>query len=214
MEYIYYTFLITSFLLSLFPANRKNKTLFIFPVLLFLGILAQLLQEILIRAKIPFMFIFHIYNFLEYPLYVVYFYFLFNSGKIKRMLLLSAFVYLVSFVLYFTLVKSFRAESFGAITAIEALFMTSFSLYFYYSLLQSDKYYHLLSYPHFYINTANLIFFSLSIFAMGFDALLRKTNPDLADSVLSINRVSNILMYMLYCIAFALNIWTPGKSSE
>ncbi len=214
LYFSYYILLISSFLLSLFRVNSKDKVLFIFPYILFLGIITQLLQEFLSRAKIPFMFIFHIYNFIEYPLYAIYFYYLFNSAKMKRMLIISVFIYLISFILYFAFMKSFTAESFGLVSAIEALFMTSFSLYFYYDLMQSNKYYNLSTYPHFYINTGNLIFFSLSIFAMGFHAIIKNADPALADKVLNINRVSNIIMYALYCIAFSINIWTPKKLSQ
>lgn len=213
MKYVYYTFLIFSFILSLFPLNRKERTFLILPYLIGLGIIIQVLEDILEKSGQLHTFVFHIYNLLEYPLYAVYFHRLFQSKGIRLLLPITVAIYTVFYAVYFTFFRSFWEESFGAISTVESLFMTLFSLYFFYSLLRSDSYFHLPTYPHFYFNTANLIFFSLSLFSMSFDSFLKRNNPSLADDVLYINRISNILMYFLYCAGFISNIWKHRKSS-
>lgn len=214
IKIVYYFFLIASFFLALITRNRNSRLLVIFPYLLACGILTQVLEDILEKGGMFHTFIFHTYNFLEYPMYCIYFIGVISSKNCKRAIWVSMVMYVLFFIWYFNIVKSFWAESFGLLSSVEALFMTLFSLYFFYELLKSNKYINLSTYPHFYINTANLIFFSLSMLGMSFDAFLKNSNPEIAKNVLYINMVSNILMYILYCIGFTLNIWNQKKLSQ
>ncbi len=193
LKQIYYCLLFLAFLLSLFSANRRKQPLLVFPYLLLVGICFQIVEDILEWVRLPHTFIFNIYDLIEYPLYTFYFYFLYIGRRIRTVIIIALIIYISSFFLYFTFVKSFWEESFSSLSCIQAIFMTFFSLYFFYDLIQSNRYFHLPSYPHFYINTANLIHFSLSLLALSFNAVLNKRDPILADNVLYITRLSNIL---------------------
>jgi hypothetical protein len=214
MLYTYYVLLVIAFILSVFPQNRKDKALSVFCFLIGFAMIAQALQEVFVSRHLRNYYVFHLFNYIEFNLYGLYFYFLFESRVERNIVKLSMFLYSAFFIFYFTLIKSILEQSFGFLTVVEGILMVLFSVYFYIHLLRSNKYYNLLVYPHFYINNANLIFFSLSIFGLGFDAYFRSTDPAMAHNVRYINKYSNILMYLLYCIAFACNIWNLRLQSR
>jgi hypothetical protein len=211
---VYYFFLTTAFLLSLASVNRRDSKLRLFIPILGLALLTQIIYLIINSLGQPAMFIFHIYGFLEYPLYALYFYRLFRQVMVRKLLIASVVFFAIFYTTYYGMLKSFWHESFGLDAGITAILMSAFSIYFYVDLIKSNRYYHLPTYPHFYLNSANLIFFSLSLFANCFDARLREADVVLANSVLLINKWSNILMYLLYCAGLALPVWKRKKLSS
>lgn len=203
---IYYIFLILSFVLSLFRQNRRDKILWIFPIILGLGILTQVVEDLFHFYNTKHVFIFHIYNILEYGIYAFYFYLLFEARRTRIFIMASVVLYMLFCIIYFSFYKNFWDDSFGLGTSVEAIFMIVFSLSFFYKLMVDDKYIDLLNYPHFYIQTANLMFFSISFISMSLDGYLKDSHPDLSEFALNINRYANLLMYFLYCVGFLCQI--------
>lgn len=194
----YYIILSLSLVLSLLKSNRTDRTLHIFPVLIGLALSTQIIVEFLRYIKVEYVFVFNGYALLECILYGVYFYFLFDSVKLKVIIVASVLL----FIIYFFLYAPINSESFGMIESIEALFMVVFSVIFYFNLLQKDGYTNLFRYPHFYINSANLIHFTISFIYYSFDSYFKSIGPEISNLSKLIPQFTNILIYLLYCIAF------------
>ena len=212
IKIIYYNVLILSFILSLLKTNREDKSLKLLSAIIFIGLITQLFEDYLSHRSQSHIIAFHLYNLVEYPLYGAFYYLVIPERRVYRFVIASIVIYSLVFIYYYTFVHNIWVDTFGFISAMEGLFMTLLSLYFYYFLMKKPSFIHLFSYPHFYIISANLIFFSLLIPSMSLDPLFFNKYPILRQSMLNISRVSNILMYSLYCIAFICHLWKPKKS--
>jgi hypothetical protein len=202
IKQIYYVILFLAFFLSMLERNRTDKVLKIFPFLLGLAILTQIIEDYFHITGHRHIFIFHIYDGLEYISYSIYFHLLFESVRVTRIIIFSGVLYFLFLILYFTFYKDFWNDSFGLEVAVKSLFIVGFTVYFYYNLIQKDISVDLFRYPHFYINTANIAHFSLTLCAMSLNDFFQSISVGMAEIILDINRYSNLYLYILYCVAF------------
>jgi hypothetical protein len=210
---VYYLVLILSFILSLLKPNREDKALRLLSLIILIGLCTQIIEDYLRSIGQSHIITFHLYNLVEYPLYCLFYYLVIPEKKVFNFIVGSVSMYILIFIYYYTFVRNIWSDTFGFISAIEGFFMTILSLYFYYFLIKKPNFIHLFSYPPFYIISANLIFFSLLIPSMSLDPVFIQHYPLLRQSILNIGRVTNILMYSLYCTAFICYLWKPGKLS-
>jgi hypothetical protein len=217
----YYALLVLAFVLSVLQPNRSDSAIKALSLLLLLSIIAQWIADVVKAYGIPNYVVFHIYSLFEYPLYCLYFYRILTyksdlkskySRKIQSVILVSiAFYILVYFYYYGYIADIFLKQSFGFISALNGLFVTALSVFFYFHTINKRNIPNILKYPHFYIVSANLIFFCTQIPLISLDQFLLESNDVWRFHFHNIYKLTNFALYTLYCIGLSINLWKQRK---
>lgn len=199
IRYIYLAFMVISLILSFFR-NKKDRGLFIFPILLTFSLLTEILVYTLHHFKYDYNFIYHIYVPLEYSLLALYFYINAKSVVVKKMILFSIPLYLVvCFIMSVgsTLEKhpSFQINAEGVLLILWAI-ISLFSI----DVRTDIK---ITSLPIFWICVAVLIYHSGIFTLTGIYNYIFETKSQLTNRLnIYILQISNYILYICLSIAF------------
>lgn len=89
---------------------------------------------------------------------------------------------------------------------LEGIFVTILSILFLIEIYQNEKPVILLTYPHFWLVIANMLFFSVTSIFNGFTQYLFEKNVAEYANLTIILKISNYLLFLLYLTAFLCNI--------
>lgn len=203
LKIVYYGLLGICLVTLLLNSKRLNKIYYWFiPVIIF-AITVQVFEEILRLKDIKgYNFVFHIYQPVEYSLLALFYHSLIKKSLIKKLILFSVPVMLLFSVFYYS---SGSGVFFGADFidfCIEAFFVCIWVVVFFFELLRSEEDFNLVTYPAFWINAANLLFYGGCLLIMGVYFYLYGRNKILATQLLNINHYLNLVLYCMYIIGF------------
>lgn len=205
LKLIYYGLLALCLITLLINRKKINSIYYWFIPLIGFGVITQVIGDIVnysLAAENKQTFMFHFYQPIEYMLLAL-FYWRLLEGKIVKKIVLISIPLFISFCIYYysTNIKSYLGPDFTNFT-LEAILITGLVAIFFLQLFKSEEYLNLTTYPAFWINTGNLFFYGGNLFVMGLHYYLAKQDSKLAEEFLSINHYLNLLLYMLYIIAF------------
>ncbi len=203
LKMIYYGLLGLCLAALLLNTNRLNKVYYWFVPIIIFAITAQVFEEVLKLKDIKgHNFVFHIYQPVEYSLLALFYYNIIKNTLIKKLILLSIPIVLIFSIFYYAYGSGqfFKADFIDFF--LTAFFICIWVIIFFLELLRSDENLNLTSYPAFWINAANLLFYGGCLLVMGAYYYLYTTNATLANQLLKINHVLNLVLYCMYTIAF------------
>lgn len=200
IKYLYYSLLVFLLLVLLIRIRRLQDKHIVFIILLMLVIVVQVMVDLLKWKKINHYFLFHIYVPLEYILLSIY-YISFPIAKKYRRLIFVSNIFLIVFYLLYYQGDRLKVPDFIGF-ALEMVLVSGLVISFFIGLFNSEEEIKLFDYPDFWINTGNLFFYTGCMFVMGLHYSLLEKNPSLAKHILAINHYLNIILYLLYSIAF------------
>lgn len=211
LKKIYYGLLVlclVALFLNLRKIDKENK---IFLPIIFLAIVTQFVGDILQSRGISHYFIFHIYIPIEYILLCIYYLTLIENKIVRLLIAGSAAIFFLFNLLYYILDnKAFFAPSFSSFV-VSAVLLSFWIICFFVELFQKEEKIYLLSYSAFWVNTGNLLFYAGCLFVMGLYFTLLEKDRVLAGKMLYINYTLNLILYIMYLIAFTC--FRPRKIS-
>jgi hypothetical protein len=176
---IYCVFLLISLILSV-VCKKQEKGLEIFPVLLSISLVSEIITEIFNRCGIQYQLVYHIYIPLEYCLWSFYFYQV-NEKAIVRKIIMYA---VPSFALFCLIISSFvlTTAKFPTIQlnmeGILLVFMTTYTIF----TIQIRNNISIFSRPVFWVCVAVLVYYSsiasfMSMYNLISDSMVHLLNP-------------------------------------
>jgi hypothetical protein len=203
LKMVYYGLLGVCLVALLFNIKKLNKIYYWFIPLIILGITVQVFGDVLKSRDIPgYSFVFHLYQPAEYSLLGMFYYSLINNNIAKKIILYSIAAVVIFSAIYYSVNKqSFWGADFTDF-CIEAFFICMWVVVFFMELLRSEENLNLVTYPAFWINAANLLFYGGCLLIMGVYYYLHNRNAALATDLLKINYYLNLILYCMYTIAF------------
>ena len=199
LKEIYYGLLAFCLITLLFKYKRTDKAHFWFIPLLFLSIITQVTGDILEYAGYTHFFVFHVYQPMEFLFLSIYYYYLFKPLVLKRLILISIPLFLAFHIFYYR--TRFYNLDFTDFT-IEAILIFVWCMMYFIRLLKSEEQIILSKDADFWINTANILFYTGCVLVMGIAKYFLSKNMTLRSQLFLINHLLNLLLYILYCIAF------------
>jgi hypothetical protein len=206
IKLIYFGFLLISFILSVFAARTKDKSLLVFPFLIFLSILTEVLVYTLHNYKLYYNIIYHIYVPLEYVL--ISSYFILNSKNLitKKIITYSIPVYIL-ICLSLSIQSSFQKHP-GLQINLEGLLLITWSVITLFSI-EVKMNTIITSLPVFWICVALLIYHSGIFTFTGIYNYISENKSLLGNKLnLYIIQMSNYLLYICLSIAFICSLRT------
>lgn len=202
LKMIYYGLLVANLAALHRNSNNGRTEKLVFGPLLLFAILIQLMGDWLKGNGYNHYFVFHIYVPVEYLLLCFYFRQIIQHAVLKLLIPLSGILFFAFYFFYFLLNKrAFFTPSFSQFVT-GSILVTIWVLFFFIQLFQQEEKIELSRYPHFWINTGNLLFYSGCLFVMGFYFSVQKEDAPLAGQLLYINYLLNLLLYCMYLVAF------------
>lgn len=157
-------------------------------------------------------FIFHFLTPIQYLFFCMYFYFLQNNYKLKKVIIGSIPIFiLTSFIISFTIQKFDFYNSYSLIG--QNFLVTIWALLYFKSILESDKFDKLERKPTFFISSAILIFSLSDFFIEG--VMNYMINKKLAYSLqlYYISEIISFILYAIFILAFIINIYNYRKKT-
>jgi hypothetical protein len=203
LKIVYYGLLGICLVTLLLNAKKLNKIYYWFiPVIIF-AITVQVFEEILRLKDIKgYSFVFHIYQPVEYSLLALFYYSLIKKPLIKKLILFSVPVMLIFSVSYYSFAGGVFFGADFIDFCVSAFFICIWVVVFFFELLHSEEDFNLVTYPAFWINAANLLFYGGCLLIMGIYFSLYGRNKILATQLLNINHYLNLVLYCMYIIGF------------
>lgn len=200
---IYYGLLGICLATLLLNTRRLGKLYFWFIPLIIFAITVQAAQDILKQQEIKgYDFVFHIYQPVEYSLLALFYYQLIRNQVAKKLIMVSIPLMLLFSVYYYSVGNGvFYGGDFIDFCAC-AFFISIWVVVFFWELLRSEESFHLVKYPAFWVNAANLLFYGGCLMVMGVYFSVLTTDPVSAKQLLRVNHYLNLVLYSMYIIGF------------
>ncbi|HYF32642.1 MAG TPA: hypothetical protein VD993_16065 [Chitinophagaceae bacterium] len=122
----------------------------------------------------------------------------------KRLVIRSSILVLIPLFIVIELTIADKSLTYKYLTLlIESPFVCVWTILYLFETAKQDHEFEITRNPMFWISLGNLLFYSGSFFSYGFGSYLNsKGNEDMANTLLWIARILNILLYILYFIGF------------
>lgn len=199
LKIIYYGLLALCLITLFFKYKRIGKTHFWFLPLIILAIITQVVGDILEHKNIKHYFVFHIYQPIEFLLLSIYYSRLFRNIILKKTVLFTMVPFLGFHLVYYW--SRFNNLDFTDFT-IQAIIIFSWCMIYFIQLLRGEHNSILSKDADFWINSANILFYTGCVLVMGIAKFFLANDPELRSKLFQINNFLNIQLYLLYCIAF------------
>lgn len=189
----------------LFNHRLLPKRVRAFPPLILLGIVVQLIDEFWPGIGGSRYTIFHIYQFIAFPLFASYFYQAIQYRWVKRLLLVLIPAYYLILLMIFWLVPESWDHYYFPDQQLLGFMVIVMSMILFYQMYQSEEMIDLGRSPDFWLGVANLVYFagfSLCIGCYWYVAEVLK-EPTIAYGILTISKILNLSLYFFYVIAFS-----------
>ncbi len=200
MRYIYFSFLVTSLILSIF-CYKKDKALYVFPILLSVAFITEIAVLILWYYKKSFFFLYHIYLPIEYSLLAYYFYLTIDNPLVKKVILYSipSFI-MLSLMFTLEIVSSSKYPNFQ--TNIECFLLVIWSTITIFTIDVKEDI-NIISLPVFWVCTAVLIYHCGVFSYTGVFNYLMELKPELFNKLeFYVLKILNYILYTCLSIAF------------
>lgn len=200
-QILYLTLLTISWLLSIW-CYKKGKSIKIFPFLLSVSLLTEILVDIFYYIlHWEYSVIYHLYTPVEYALFSHFFYYNLNNKALKKVLLLTIPSFLIlSLFISFKIVGI--SKYVGMNDNLEGILLILWSIITLFSI-EFNPEFSIIQLPVFWICVAVIIFHSgIFLFNGVYDSLLAKKSPLAEILHQMIIKNLNYVLYILFSIAF------------
>lgn len=197
--YLYITLICSNLLVAYFRRRYISPPLKALIVLLAWGLIIEICRE---RAdKQTAGILTHINLSIELLLQFAYYYQL--LAKNKRLFLYGGLVfYATALFVTWNIKRDFFLERYYLDGVFLGVCMTVWCGLFFYELIQKPLQYSLKSDGHFWVNCGNILFYPGTLLLFGLGNYMEHINPELWQSLRSINYALNLALYALYLAAF------------
>lgn len=203
IKIIYYGLLGICLVALLLNTKKLSRIYYWFVPLIIFAITVQVAQDILRQNKIEgYDFVFHIYQPVEYSLLALFYYYTIHNKLVKKLILFSIPLVLLFSVLYYSVGTGVFFGGDFLDFCVCAFFVCIWVTIFFFELLRSDENLNLNTYPAFWVNAANLLFYGGCLMVMGVYFYFLNSNPATAKQLLYVNHYLNLVLYSLYIIGF------------
>ena len=150
-----------------------------------------------------YVFLFHLYQPLEYLLLALLYYYNIENFKIRKYILISILLYFSILITYYSYYPDYINTSRYIDFVLEAVFLSIWSIISISELINAEKIKEPITFlPMFWISFSVLLFYSGSICIMGFRYYFEQYSLILSSSLSSIHHYLNLLFYALLTTAF------------
>jgi hypothetical protein len=150
------------------------------------------------------LFVYHFFNPIEYSLFAIMYFFLFDNWIIKKIILLSIIFYFPLSIYNSFLWEPFLEKKINSYAILaESNLLVLFSLLFYYNTIKRAAYVSVYRVPAFWVNTGILLFFSTNIFFWGYYNKMIHDDKDL-HIFYRILFFENVILYILCGVSLFL----------
>lgn len=146
-------------LVMLFRFKRFTKLFWTLAVLLLVALIISYSAYILYQNRTNNMYLLHIYTVLEYALWSIFYYQLFEKKVAKKIIvsmLLLFVIFSITNTIYWQSLEMFNSYS----RSVESAFLLCFAIAWFYKVFVDSKIIKLESHPVFWINSGVLVYFS------------------------------------------------------
>lgn len=196
-----------------FIAWRKGiKKYLILSILLFCTAIVEIGVQVLVKMKIEFISLYHIFSFIEYPLFCLFLIDAIKTSNVKKIVLISIPVFILSALSLSIFYYHFNNFPGGNIN-LEGIFQCIVCTYILFNLdVEEDI--PILKNQYFWICSGILIFFGTTFFFNGLLTYVFSYNATKALTLFSIiNKPLNIILYSFIFIGILCSLKTRSFSS-
>lgn len=150
---------------------------------------------------------------IELSLQCCYYYFLLHKKKRPALYVSIAFFIIATAITYGTQPRFFDGKNFldGVYLGICVSFWTGL---FFLELIKKPLHYSLKSDGNFWVNCGNILFYPGTLMLFGLGNYLAQISPELKQRLHPINYALNLILYLLYLIAFLINSRPKDKNAR
>ena len=199
--YLYIILLGCNIAVAVIRRKHLNSSLRVIAVI----VLTVLITEIVKRALSPayVALVNHLYFICELLLWLVYYNFL--LARNKRIMLYAGLTFFLTavFVLWTAKPGYIWQETYLDFVFL-AVCVSIWSGTFFYELLQKPTQYSLKWDGNFWVNCSNFLYYPGTVLLFGYGAYIEQVNPAFSHSLDILSNAMNLILYMLYFVAFAI----------
>jgi hypothetical protein len=192
---VYLLVLAMAVLKGLYRYKRLDTASRYLLLLLFITTVSEFICLVRIENKLGKAPVYHIYNVIEIILTTAYFLKTIRSYHFSSLMLATVIVWPTLGILnciFFQPLNKFNSN----ILLLESICIIAMSLYSLYKMLLNDTMYNVLKYPHFWIWSIQLIYWSSSFFFWGYYEVLMQKGWKYMESFAVAQAIINILVYI------------------
>lgn len=201
-EVIYRLVFFIAFLFSFTVIKNKNRSLLVFPLLLFIGNIVELIV-LLLKSKPYYPIVYHVYIPIEYMLLSYFYLQNLNSKRMKQFILFTIpLFFILCITISYRTIQPFIYPHPTLQFNIAGILLVVFALTSLFHIkedMASSIYKNYL----FWINIGILFFYSGNFLLMGTYNYLKQRDPDFATQLWSMfNTTLNVVLYIFFIIGF------------
>lgn len=152
-------------------------------------------------------FVRHTFTFLEFTFITIIYYIHFTEKKIRNFIGISYFIFLILCLVILGLKRGYNQPD-NLLSSYEAAIFIYLSLYFLYKEINEQVVPRLNEYYFFWLNSAILVYFGISLFLFLFGVLIEKS--DLV--VYNFFKAFSLMINITYNILLAISLWKIKKN--
>lgn len=175
-----------------------SKALRVFALFVFIAVMFDMYSVITGYLGINNLDVLHLYTVVEYSFLAYFLHSIIENKRVKNLILISIPVYGVLALSYSIFISNLVGFN-SAGRVVECLLLSTFALYWFYSLLESDEYTSLKRYPYFWLNSGITLYFMGNVFMFMLYFLL---NSPTDRDYWTVHSVLNVIANLFYLVGF------------
>lgn len=209
----YFLLMVLGIIASLIAWMRGEKRYMILSILLLCTAVVEASVQILVRKRIEFTFLYHLFSFIEYPLFCLFLLEAIKTSKARKSVIISIPIFISATVLLSVFYYHFTGFP-GLNINLEGMFQCVVCTYILFNLdVEQDI--PILRNEYFWICSGILIFFGTTFFFNGLMAHIFSFDTNKALMLFSIiNKPLNLILYALILIGILCSITTKRLSTQ
>lgn len=204
IKIIYYTLMILSLATFLYRRKKLENKLFLIAGLIVIAICVELIVDYVewVTGQRPWI-LFHIYQPIEYLILGLVFFYNMKSNLVGKLIIVSLPIYLLCIVSYYIFNPQYIHTPRFIDFVLESFLLSLWAAIHIMELVNTDEItQHITQMPLFWISFAVLLFYSGSIFIMGFRYYFIVNDKELGEKLMTIPHYLNLIFYLLLTIGF------------
>lgn len=202
LKYLYFILLAAIPVLIIVRRRVLPTAVWPFVPICFFALLVEAIGHILSPKGINVIPYYHLYQQIETNFLFVYYYLILRQSILKRLVLSMALIYFLANLYWYAIPPSLIFKVVRYEFVLEAILISMLSCTYLYSLYRSDDEADFTNNPHFWINIANLIFYSGDMIFMASRDFLNQNFRDVFGKLSYISYILNLFLYITYIKAF------------
>jgi hypothetical protein len=202
LKYLYFLLLIAGPVIIFFKRNEIPVLIWLFVPIYVLALAVEVAGHILLPKGVNTILYYHLYQIFEALFLFIYYYLLFKEQFQKKIVSVMLVLYVAAVVYWYIIPPSLLHVPVRYEFVVEAIFISVLSCIYLYQLYRSDDEIDFTKNPHFWINIANLIFYSGDMIFMWSRDFLNQNFRDVFGKLSYISYILNLFLYITYIKAF------------